>query len=141
MTQDAVVTKLMPRGMAEVSVTRSTACGGNCGSCESCIFQNELKSMAHNRIDAKPGQRVVIETKSSRVFSAALLVYVMPIVLFLIGYAVAYMLGAGEGICIAVSFAALVVSCVILVVSQRLRKNKNPITFNIIGFSKAAEEL
>ena len=29
MTQDAVVIKLLPKEMAEVAVTRGTACGGN----------------------------------------------------------------------------------------------------------------
>ena len=134
MTQDAVVTKLMPRGMAEVTVVRSTACGGSCGSCESCIYQNELKSLARNKIDAQPGQKVVIESKTSVVVGAAMLVYIMPLALFLIGYALAAAAGASEGLCIAVSFAALVVGAVILVTSQKLRKNKNPITFDIVGF-------
>ena len=134
MTQDAVVTKLMPRGMAEVTVGRSTACGGSCGSCESCIYQNELKTLARNKIDAQPGQKVVIESKTSVVVGAAMLVYIMPLALFLIGYALAAAAGASEGLCIAVSFAALVVGAVILVTSQKLRKNKNPITFDIVGF-------
>ena len=134
MTQDAVVTKLMPRGMAEVTVVRSTACGGSCGSCESCIYQNELKTLARNKIDAQPGQKVVIESKTSVVVGAAMLVYIMPLALFLIGYALAAAAGASEGLCIAVSFAALVVGAVILVTSQKLRKNKNPITFDIVWF-------
>ena len=33
MTQDAIVTKCLPNGMAEVVVTRTTACGSNCGNC------------------------------------------------------------------------------------------------------------
>ena len=36
MTQDAVVIKVLNEELAEVAVTRGTACGGNCGSCESC---------------------------------------------------------------------------------------------------------
>ena len=32
MTQDAVVTKVLPNGMAEVVVSRGTACGSNCGN-------------------------------------------------------------------------------------------------------------
>ena len=44
MTQDAVVTKVFPNGMAEVVVARGTACGSNCGNCESCVFQNEPKT-------------------------------------------------------------------------------------------------
>ena len=97
MTQDAVVTKLLPDGMAEVAVARTTACGGSCGSCESCIFQGEIKTLARNLIDAVPGQKVVIASRSSAVFGAAALVYIMPIALFILGYALAYLAGASEG--------------------------------------------
>ncbi len=132
MTQNAVVTRLLPDGMAEVAVARSTACGGNCGSCESCVFQSELKAVARNRIDAKPGQRVVIESKSSRIFGAALLVYVMPLLFFLLGYGLAAALGAGEGTRILVSFASLLLSAVVLVFTQRRKNEREPITFEII---------
>lgn len=132
MTQEAVVTRVFPNNMAEVAVTRTTACGGNCGNCESCIFQSQLKTMAKNGISASPGQRVLIESKSSNVFGAALLVYIMPLLFFLVGFALAYSLGASEGICIAVSFAGLILGAAILVLSQRLKKNKNPITFDIV---------
>ncbi len=132
MTQDAVVTKLLPNNMAEVLVMRTTACGSNCGSCESCIYQSELKTVARNRIDAKPGQKVLIESKTSLVFNAAMLVYVMPLVLFLIGYALAWALGGSEGVCILVSFTALVISGVILVLTQRAKKGESKITFDII---------
>ena len=132
MTQDAVVTKLLPEGMAEVAVARTTACGGNCGSCESCIFQGEIKTVARNLIVARPGHKVVIASKTSTVFRAAALVYVMPIVLFVLGYAIASLAGAGEGLCIAVSFEALALSAVILVVSQRMKKHKAPFAFEII---------
>lgn len=132
MTQEAVVTRVFPNNMAEVAVTRTTACGGNCGNCESCIFQSELKAFAKNKISAQPGQKVIIESKSSKVFGAAMLVYVMPLIFFLVGFAVAYMLGASEGICVAVSFAALVLGAAVMVISQRVKKNKDPITFDII---------
>lgn len=136
MTQDAVVTRVFQNDMAEVVVVRGTACGSNCGNCESCMYQNELKTLAHNRVEAKPGQKVVIESKSSRVFGAAVLVYVMPILFFLAGYAAAYLLGASEGICVLTSFAFLVLSAVVLVVSQRMRKDKNPITFDIVQLAE-----
>ena len=93
MTQDAVVTKLLPDNMAEVAVARTTACGGNCGSCESCIFQSQLKTPARNLVGAKPGQRVIIQSKSSAIYKAALLVYVFPMVLTLLGYVLAYLAG------------------------------------------------
>lgn len=131
MTNEGVVTKVLPNNMAEVAVARSTACGGNCGSCEACEFQNELKTLAHNLVGASLGQKVVVETKSSVIFGAAMLVYVMPLIFFIGGYILAYLLGAGEGLCVVVSFAFLVVSAVILVMSQRRKKN-NKIEFNII---------
>ena len=109
MTQDAVVTRTFHNSLAEVAVKRSTACG-DCRELRRRVFQNELKVTADNCIGARPGQKVVIESKSSKVYKAILMVYIMPIVLFLLGYAIAAALGAGEGVCIAVSFAALAVS-------------------------------
>ena len=132
MTQDAVVTRVFKNNMAEVAVTRGTACGGNCGNCESCMFQSELKVLAKNLIDAKPGQTVVIESSSKKVFKAVVLVYIMPLVLFLAGYALGAVLGMSEGICVALSFAGLVLGAVILVLSQRKSKGKNQISFDII---------
>lgn len=133
MTQDAVVTKLLPNGMAEVVVIRGTACGGNCGSCESCRFQRELHTEARNLIQAQPGQKVTIESKSSRIFGAAVLVYVMPLLFFLGGYALAAAFGAAEGVKILVSFAALLLSACVLVLSQRLNGKKKSIAFDIIS--------
>ena len=131
MTNDAVVTKLMPHNTAEVAVTRLTACGGNCGSCEGCVYDSEVRAVAENPLGAKPGQRVVIESRSSGVYGAVIKVYIMPLVLFLAGYLIAMAFGASEGACIAVSFAALILSAVILVLSQK-KKKANAITFTII---------
>ena len=133
MTQEAIVTKLLPNGMAEVAVTRSTACGGNCGSCESCIFQSELKTSARNLVDAKPGQRVLIESSSSRIYGAALLVYILPLILLLLGFALATLLKLSEGAAIAMSFAGLLLGAVVIVLSQRRRSKKTEITFSIIA--------
>lgn len=134
MTQEAVVTKLLPNGMAEVAVKRTTACGGNCGSCESCVFQNELKTPARNSIQASPGQKVLIESQSSRIFKAAFLVYVFPLLLFLAGYLVSAALSLGETAGILCSFAGLIIGGVILVFSQKRIREKDKITFEIIEF-------
>ncbi len=133
MTQDAVVIKLLPKEMAEVAVTRGTACGGNCGSCESCMFQSELRVEARNLIQAKPGQKVIISSKSSRIFGAAFLVYIMPLLFFFAGYALAALSGAGEGVRILVSFASLILSAILLVLTQRRTKQEKAITFDIIA--------
>ena len=132
MTQEAVVTKLLPGNMAEVAVRRTTACGGNCGSCESCVFQNELKTPALNRIQAQPGQKVLIESQSSRIFKAAFLVYVMPLLMFLLGYLLAAALGLSESLQIVLSFAGMLLGGVLLVMSQKRIREKDKITFEII---------
>lgn len=134
MTQEAVVTRILPDGMAEVAVKRTTACGGNCGSCESCVFQNELKTPALNRIQARPGQKVLIESQTSRIFKAAFLVYVFPLLLFLAGFFVSSALSLGETAEIICSFVGLILGALIVVLSQRRIREKDKITFEIVEF-------
>ena len=133
MTQDAIVYRCLDAGNGEVVVTRATACGSNCASCEACVFQNELKTVARNLIGARPGQKVLIESKSSRVYGAIMLVYIVPIVLAALGCFLAYGAGASEGLCAACTFAGFILGAVIIVLTQRLRKDKNPITFDIVA--------
>lgn len=135
MTQDAVVFRCLDDERAEVVVTRATACGANCESCEACVFQNELKTVARNLIGARPGQRVLIESKSSKVYGAILLVYIVPILLAVLGCFAAYAMGASEGICVLCTFLGFLLGAVVTVVTQRLRRDKNPITFDIIKFN------
>ena len=135
MTQDAIVYKCLNDQLAEVVVTRATACGSNCASCEACVFQNELKTVARNLIGAKPGQKVQIESQSFKVYGAILLVYIVPVILAVLGCFAAYAAGAGEGIVILCTFLGFLLGAVILVMSQRLKKNKNEISFDIIPFN------
>ena len=132
MTQDAIVFKCLDNHTAEVVVTRATACGSNCASCEACVFQNELKTVARNQIGARPGQKVLIESKSSHVYGAILLVYILPVVLAVLGCFAAYAAGAAEGVCVLITFLGFLLGAVITVMTQRLRKNKTPITFDIV---------
>lgn len=139
MTNEGIVTKLLPNSMAEVTVMRQTACGGSCASCEGCMYEREMKTAAKNLVNAKVGQRVVIESRTSVIFNAAMLVYVMPLVLFIAAYAIAAAFGASEGLCILISFASLVVSGVILVQTQRKKKKKS-IDFNIIEICEGVQD-
>ncbi len=134
MTQDAVVFRCLPDNMAEVVVTRTTACGSNCASCEACVFQNELRTVARNLIGARPGQKVLIESQSSKVYRAVVLVYILPVLLALAGYFLAYAAGASEGMCIICTFLGILLGALLLVLSQRLRREKATITFDIVQF-------
>ena len=135
MTQDAVVFRCLDNERAEVVVTRATACGANCESCEACVYQNELKTVARNLIGARPGQKVLIESKSSKVYGAILLVYIVPILLAVLGCFAAYAMGASEGICVLCTFLGFLMGAVVTVVTQRLMRDRNPITFGIIKFN------
>ena len=135
MTQDAVVFRCLDDERAEVVVTRATACGANCESCEACVYQNELKTVARNLIGARPGQKVLIESKSSKVYGAILLVCIVPILLAVLGCFSAYAMGASEGICVLCTFLGFLLGAVVTVVTQRLKRDRNPITFDIIKFN------
>ena len=132
MTQDAVVTKVFPNGMAEVVVARGTACGSPCGTGEGCVFQNALKAFAKNSVHAKPGEKVVIESLSSRIFGAAFIVYIVPMLVFVIGYIIAASCGLSEGMSVLCSFIAFCAAVAVIVVYQRRSKRKNPIKFEIV---------
>ena len=133
MTQDAIVYKCLDRERAEVVVTRATACGSNCASCEACVFQNEIKTVARNLVGARPGQKVLIESKSSRVYGAIMLVYIVPILLAVLGCFLAYGAGASEGVCVLCTFLGFILGAVIIVLTQRMRKDTKPISFDIIS--------
>ena len=130
MTQEGIVTRVFADGKTEVAVTRMSACGGNCGSCESCLLQSEVKTVADNHVNAQPGERVMIESRTSAVFRAVFLVYVMPLICFLLGYGAAYAAGLREGLCILCSFIGLAVGALLIVFSQR-GKRKTGISYDI----------
>lgn len=132
LTQTGTVTKLLDNGMALVNVERGTACGGNCASCGgTCSFKNILTATAANRAGAVPGDRVTIQSQSSRIIGAAAMVYLTPVLTFLLGYGAAAALGAAEGVAIAVSVAALLIGCGGVALINRRRKTN--IRFEIIS--------
>ena len=132
MTASGIVIKLVDQHRAEVEVERGTACGGNCGSCEACVFQNTIRTVAHNKVAALPGQRVTIESKTSDVLGAAALLYIVPFVLFFIGYAIAAALHLSQGLCIIGAAVFFAIGIAFNVTLHRNRK-KDAITFEIIS--------
>ena len=70
---------------------------------------------------------------SRKIYSAAILVYIMPLLFFLAGFAVSSILGASEGVSVLVSFLSLALSAAVLVVTQRRKPHSQQITFDIIS--------
>ncbi len=130
MTQEAIIRKKISPEKAEAEVIRGTSCGDDCASCGVCKYASKIRVEVINDLCAQIGDRVQIETQSSRILGAVTLVYIMPFILFFVGYAVAWRLGMGEGGAVLMSFAFLAVGLVAAAVISRLRKN-SPITYRI----------
>lgn len=97
MTQQGTIKKLLPDGMAEIEVTRRSACGHDCAKCGGCggLETQTLYVTARNRAKADVGERVLIEGETGQVLGLAMLVYVLPIVLLFVGYALGSVLFTG----------------------------------------------
>lgn len=87
MKQIATVTALPGQGVAEVTVARKTACGHDCENCAGCgaVDAGSFTVRAHTDISVALGDKVEIYT-DQKVLSAAALVYLVPLALFLMGY-------------------------------------------------------
>ncbi len=87
MEQIVRVQKVLADGTAQVLRVRESACSGDCHQCSGCgASQQKMLLTAHNPIGAKPGDQVVIEAESAYVLKAAVLLYILPVVLFIAGY-------------------------------------------------------
>ena len=83
-------------GTALVVHTRLSACSGDCHKCSGCGAAKETMLLkAENPIGAEPGSLVTITSESAPVLKAAAVLYVLPLLLFFLGYG----LGAAWGIC------------------------------------------
>lgn len=140
MTQYAIIQKLTRPGRAEVEVLRGTACGDSCGSCEVCKYASKIRVEVINEVSAQVGDRVEIETKTADIISAAILVYIMPFILFFAGYFISSRMGSSEGVSVLVSFAAFAAGMLIAMAVSRRRK-KNAITYTITKIIEHGEAL
>lgn len=91
MTQTGIVRKLLDKGMAQVEVERVTACQ-HCSGCGECIYGKQILVEAANKIFAQPGERVVLESATKTILQVTLLIYMLPVVLLFLGYAVGALL-------------------------------------------------
>ena len=131
MTQIATVEKDLGGGYAEVSVPRKSACGHDCEECAGCGMTGAaIKARARNDIGAQPGDKVVVESSTKKIFSVVALVYVLPVVLFLLGYFLSE--GLAEGMRYAIAVATFVVSFIPCVLYDRHARKKELLTYQIM---------
>ena len=133
MEQLVKVRKTHKDGTATVIHVRESACSGDCHKCSGCGAAKEaVVFTADNPIGAKRGDLVKVESSTAPVLKAAVVLYVLPLLLFFLGY----WLGTLPG-----SFGALggglgfVLGLGIVVAYDRLVVNKADLRYTITAFA------
>ena len=87
MTQIATVERILDENHAEISVPRKSACGHDCEECAGCgVTGAAVHARALNPIGARPGQKVVVQSDTGKMLHIVVLVYLIPVLLFFVGY-------------------------------------------------------
>ena len=122
--------------MARVSYRRPTACHGDCskcaGGCGSMAAKEEIIVSAENLIGAKTGDSVYIEGETKKVAWAIVLVYVIPVVLFMAGYFLGQQWGCGNLIGVLGFFLGLALA---VLESRRQKKRGQEIRYQIVSYA------
>ena len=133
MEQIVRVKETHDNGMATVVVQRESACSGDCHKCSGCGAAKEVILIdAVNHIGASRGDLVVIKSETGPVMKAVGVFYVLPLVLFFLGYYlgdVAASMGALFGC------AGFVLAIALAVVYDRKVGRKEKTVHTITGYA------
>ncbi len=131
MEQKAQVIRVMSATTAKVAVKRQSACSGDCHTCHGCPHPDEIVMVeADNPVGAQTGDTVIIRSETGRVLKLAAMLYLMPLLLFFLGY---FLMPGGEGprlLAGGAAFAAGIAFC--MVVSRNMKKNNKEMHFAIV---------
>ena len=133
MEQTVRVHTCNPDGTAQVLHTRQSACSGDCHKCSGCgAAQEKLLLTAQNPIHAQPGDLVILQSESGPVLLAASVLYLVPLVLFFAGYAIAAALGGNGALggCL-----AFMLGLALAIAYDRLILKKKKAVYTIVGFA------
>ena len=96
MEQIVRVRQTFEDGSAQVLHIRQSACSGDCHKCSGCgAAQEGILLRVSNPIGARPGDLVTIEAATGPVLRGAAVLYMMPLLLFFLGYALGAVWGRG----------------------------------------------
>lgn len=132
MTQIATIERILDATHAEISVPRKSACGHDCEECAGCgVTGTAVHAKAINNIGAKPGQKVVVESSTQSLLGIVFLVYMVPIVLFLLGYFLSAPIQSVP-VRYGVAAASFVLGIVLATLYDRRIKQRGGLKFNIV---------
>ena len=131
MTQIATVERILDNDHAEISVPRKSACGHDCEECAGCgVTGAAVHAKATNLIGAQPGQKVVVESSTKKMLHIVALVYLTPVVLFLLGYLLTIALPVALRYTAAV--AGFVVGILAAVAYDRKLRSQGGLSFTLV---------
>ena len=120
-------------GTATVIHVRESACSGDCHKCSGCGAAKEAVIFtADNPIGARPGDLVKVESSTAPVLKAAMVLYVLPLVLFFLGYWLGTLPGTFGTLGGVLGF---MMGVVIVVLYDRLVVNRANIRYTITAFA------
>ena len=132
MTQIATVESLLAGDYAVVSVPRKSACGHDCEECAGCgVTGAAVRARAANPIGAQPGQKVVVQSDTQKMLGIVAMVYLIPVVLFLIGY-LGTMLLAGPSAAGVAGGIGFVAGILIAIAYDRHLRRQGGLRFTIV---------
>lgn len=132
MQQQVKVVRTDPDGMAQVLHIRESACSGDCHKCSGCgAVQQKMLFSARNPICAQVGDLVVVESESTSVLTAALVLYIMPLILFFAGCIVGRLLWEQMLLTGGIAF---IMGILLAVVYDRKVLRKKEIVYTITGY-------
>ena len=133
MEQTVRVKETFPDGTAMVLHVRESACSGDCHKCSGCGAAKEtLLIRANNHIRADVGDMVIIRSESGPVLKAAVVLYMVPMVLFFLFY---YLGNLWWGRGILCSVLGFVLGIGLAVVYDRKVVKKQKPAYTITGYA------
>ena len=133
MEQLVRVRAVFDNGTAQVICIRESACSGDCHKCSGCGAAKEaILLTAENPIGAGVGDLVLIQSETGPVLKAAVVLYMVPLVLFFAGYAIGAALDLSGAITGSLAF---VLSIVLIVLYDRRMAKKEDTIYTITGYA------
>ena len=133
MEQIVRVKSVTADGRAQVLHVRESACSGDCHKCSGCGAAKEaIVLVADNPIGAAVGDFVKISSDSGPVLRGAAVLYMMPLGLFFLGYALGAVAWGKGGLAGCLAF---VLGIVLAIAYDRLVAAKNQTVYTITGFA------